>query len=106
MAFRLRPRNSDKHQVGNAILYGGSRKCYNIKPDDTVETELFYIDTDFGNHMRLTWNEVMEMFTVVGWQDYGSWREARAECMSQPNLIELDREQDSFIMGVPFNGIP
>lgn len=88
MAIRLRPRDPSNHQVGNAILYGGERRTYDIKPDEHVETELFYIETDFGNHMKLNWKEVMEMFTVAGWQDYGSWREARAKCIDQPNLVQ------------------
>lgn len=88
MALRLRPKDPSKHQVGNAILYGGEAKIYGHPMGEVNETEIFFIETDFGNHLTLTWGEVMEMFTVAGWQHYDDWKRARHNLQQQPNLIE------------------
>lgn len=91
MALRLRPKDPTAHKVGNAILYGGKHKFYQHPADKPSEAEAFYVETDFGNHMTLTWREVEEMFVVVGWQDYGEWKDNRRHLLEQPNLIEQDR---------------
>jgi hypothetical protein len=89
MALRLRPRDPSKYQVGNAILYGGEHKIYDSPKDEVHEAELFFVETDFGNHMKLTWGEVMEMYTVAGWQDYELWRASRDELRQQTPFNEI-----------------
>lgn len=89
MGLRLRPRDPSKFQVGNAILYGGDRKLEFDDKLSVIDNEVFYVETDFGNHMTLTWREVEEMFTIAGWQSYEDWKAARRALQSQPNLIQL-----------------
>lgn len=94
MALRLRPRDPSQHQVGNAILYGGDHRIYGFPVGEVSEAEVFFIETDFGNHMTLTWAEVEAMFTIAGWQDYAEWRKARRQLQEQPPLqkqSEADR---------------
>jgi len=86
MALRLRPKDSSKYGVGNAILYGGEHKIYGFPVKEVNEAEVFFIETDFGNHMTLTWGEVSEMFIVAGWQDYAEWRKIREDLLMQPPL--------------------
>lgn len=101
MGLRLRPRDPSKHQVGNAILYGGDHRIYGTLPGtiggiplgEVSEAEVFFVETDFGNHMTLTWREVEEMFTVAGWQDHDEWRAARAELQNQPRLRTKNEEE-------------
>ena len=76
--------NSDR-QHGNGILYGGTRKMYQ---NPFKEVEVFFVETDFGNHMTLTWPEVIEMFEVVAVRDYDQWKEDRRQLQNEPNLIE------------------
>lgn len=83
----LRAKATPDRQHGNGIMYGGGTKIYNTI-GDFVQKEVFYVETDFGNHMTLTWGELNEMFEVVGVRDYGNWRMDRSQLQSQPNLIE------------------
>lgn len=86
MGLRLRPLNTEMHQVGNAIIYGGMDTNYD--PSAPREGQIFFVESDFGNHMKLSWAEICERWTVVGWQDYREWRQARDELINQPNLIQ------------------
>ena len=88
MALRLRPRDPSKHIVGNAILYGGEFRQYKHPSDAPHSAEVFYVETDFGSHMTLTWGEVEEMFTVAGYQPYDEWLKARDELRQQLPLNE------------------
>lgn len=93
MGLRLRPRDPSKYQVGNAICYGGDHKIYGFPVGEVSEAEVFFVETDFGNHMTLTWGELENMFTVAGWQDYGEWRAARAQLQEQPPLRTQSEEE-------------
>lgn len=91
MALRLRPRDPANHKVGNAILYGGVHRHYQHPIDKPSEAEVFFVETDFGNHMTLTWREVEEMFVVSGWQDYEEWKANRRHLQSLPNLFDQEK---------------
>jgi len=93
-----------KHQVGNAILYGGDHRIYGTMPGsiggiplgEVSEAEVFFVETDFGNHMTLTWGELEQMFTIAGWQSYESWKAARNELRHQPNLYQKETHAELF----------
>jgi hypothetical protein len=63
MGIRLRPRNPSQYQIGNAIIYGGSTKFYHGFAEGEIDTqsEVFYVESDFGNHMTLSWSEIKTM---------------------------------------------
>lgn len=92
MALRLKAKTAKSgRQHGNGILYGGSLKTYHMfEPDKYQEIEVFYVETDFGNHMTLNWDEVMEMFEVVGWANYDEWRRDRDALREHPRLDQQD----------------
>jgi len=85
-------------RVGNAILYGGDDGMIDLasmigqvgEPKD-----IYYVETDFGNHMHLTWDEVQEMFYINGVQSYDRWKEERARLQQEPNLIEQREQRNS-----------
>ena len=52
--------------------------------------ELFYVETDFGNHMKLSWSELTNMFEVVGVRDYDQWKADRDQLRNQPSYIDKD----------------
>lgn len=81
-------------RIGNGILYGGAEATPNEwEPLRSEGPQTYFVETDFGNHMRLTWAEVNEMFTIAGIMDYTYWRKERAELQSQSNLIQKMKEQ-------------
>lgn len=59
----------DGRKVGNAILY-------RIETDARLG-KLYSVETDFGNHMRLTKRELAEMFSLGLRTDYIRWRNDR-----------------------------
>jgi hypothetical protein len=84
---------------------GGSdpEEIYDSPKDEVHEAELFFVETDFGNHMKLTWGEVMEMYTVAGWQDYELWRARRDELRQQTPFNEIGFEHyDPTFLGNTF----
>lgn len=92
-------------QHGNGIMYGGESKSYDIAAmlgGDKIH-ELFYVETDFGNHMKLSWNELNEMFYVVGVRDYQQWRTDRNYLLSQPSYLDQDKEHIDGINEAMFN---
>ena len=99
MGIRLRPRDPSQYQVGNAIIYGGGTKFYHGFAEGEVSTqaEVFYVESDFGNHMTMLWPEIEAMWIVVGWQDYEEWRSNRDELRGKPNLIERQTEEANSI---------
>lgn len=65
----------DGSRVGNAIIYGGeTRWCEHTHEN----VHVFLLETDFGNHMVLTWREIEELYTIGRYCDYQQWREERA----------------------------
>lgn len=87
-------------QHGNGIMYGGCKKenpafMHQIMQETAdysgIEShyEVFYVETDFGNHMSLSWSELNSMFEVVGVRNYFQWLADRKYLQSQPNLVEL-----------------
>lgn len=102
----LKAKVDANRQHGNGIMYGGRRKenpayMHNLflpsSDREEVEShyELFYVETDFGNHMALMWSELTAMFEIVGVRDYGQWQADRSYLQSQPNLLikDLDNGQ-------------
>jgi hypothetical protein len=69
----------DGSRFGNAILYGGGPSCYAV--GETVN--LFFVETDFGHKMRMTWNEVNEMFNISRVCSYDEWANDRANLQIQ-----------------------
>ena len=86
----LKAKTAGGHQHGNGIMYGGTRKQYSSPPETEAyaEHEVFYVETDFGNHMALLWTELTDMFDVIGVRDYEKWKADRLYLQSQPNLID------------------
>ncbi len=64
----------DGSRVGNAIIYGGDVRYFEAKPGPL---HIFLVETDFGNKMRLTWNEINELFTISHVEDYQLWKQER-----------------------------
>jgi hypothetical protein len=52
----------DGHRCGNGYVIHEEYKCYGT---DTFH--LFHVMTDFGNVMKLTTNEVNELFEISSW---------------------------------------
>lgn len=91
----LRAKTSDGRQHGNGIMYGGTRKQYFgfSETEPHTDHEVFYVETDFGNHMTLSWTELTDMFDVVGVRDYQKWKADRAYLQSQPNRIDEEEHR-------------
>ena len=96
MGILLIPRNPSEHQVGNVIIYGGATKFYHnfdkdkVVPKIVPPTQVYFVETDFGNHMTMLWSEIETLWITAGWRDYTEWRSKRDELRSQPNLIEKE----------------
>lgn len=80
-------RNGSK--TGNAILYGGQDR------DDPQDPPLFYVETDYGNHMKLTWSEIMSMFAVGRPCSYDDWRADRRELGTKLSYLVPDNKDKS-----------
>lgn len=80
-------------RIGNGILYGGAEATPNERePLRSEGPQTYFVETDFGNHMRLSWAEVNEIFTVAGVMDYTYWRQERNYLRDQSNLIQAFEE--------------
>lgn len=88
MAFVLRTK--DSKATGNGIVYGGTTAMLNDEKDT------FFVETDFGNHMKLSWAEILEMYEIVRWTSYERWKADRADLQQSPNLFEQMREKSGF----------
>lgn len=76
-------------RIGNGILYGGAEATPNERePLRSEGPQTYFVETDFGNHMRLTWNEVNELFTIEGVMDYSFWKQEREFLRQQPNIMQ------------------
>lgn len=62
---------NDPTKVGNGILYAKETSSY--QPHVTLNL----VETDFGNRMRLTDDELDELYTVGPERDYAQWRADR-----------------------------
>lgn len=56
----------DPARNGNAILYG-------TEPSKFTGEQLMLVETDFGNKMRLTNNELNELFIMGRPRNYQEW---------------------------------
>jgi hypothetical protein len=84
-------KTKDGSKTGNAIIYGGEdpmdslaslqARTFNGVCDEPKP--LFFVETDFGNHMKLSWTEIEEMFTIGQTMDYSFWHAKRAELHEQ-----------------------
>lgn len=92
----------DGSQVGNAIIYGGDDGFNDNAIQMMISTTnfepkpIFYVETDFGNHMKLTWREIEERFTIGKVMDYNQWKSERDGLRSSPNLIEERTKQHDY----------
>jgi hypothetical protein len=88
LVLRAKPNETSKH--GNAIMYGGETKQYDLPTmlNNHEPYELFYVETDFGNHMKLSWSELTSMFEVVRVMDYERWKMERSDLRNQPNYMQ------------------
>ena len=109
----LKAKVSQSGNHGNGILYGGGckenpgfmRAVMDPEQDSSgVDShyEIFFVETDFGNHMKLTWGELTAMYDVVGVRDYGQWKADRLYLQSQPDLLQPD--PDALAMERMMNG--
>lgn len=82
----------DGTKTGNAIIYDG---------DDGISWErmigefsepkpLFYVETDFGNRMKLTWREIEDWFTIGRIQDYKKWKQDQADRREQNEIEDIN----------------
>lgn len=78
----------DGSRVGNAIIYGGETRDYPAA-DGRFEVNVFFVETDFGNHMVLTWKEIEELFTVGHCCDYQEWRKGRAHLIAEDRTLVM-----------------
>lgn len=65
-------RSKDTSHTGNGIIYDGGIS-------ETTGNEVFYVETDFGNHIKLTWQDIEYMYAIIRWTDYDRWRADRDE---------------------------
>lgn len=79
----------DGSRIGNAILYGGGTRVY--VNADIPAVVLYFVETDFGNHMRLTWKEILDQFEIGPAQDYRRWKENRRHI--QNDMMHIDPNQ-------------
>lgn len=70
----------DGRKSGNAIIYGGE--------DHPELGQLFYTETDFGHHQKMTWAEIEEFWTVGRLCDYKTWRGDREFLHTKPMLTD------------------
>lgn len=73
-------KTKDGRKTGNAIIFGGG---YSKHTGDPV----FYIQTDFGNHMTLHWAEIEDMFTIGHVMDYSEWQVSRSRCADDTRIF-------------------
>jgi len=90
----LRLASKDGNKVGNAILYGGDDGMLTLgsmvgQVDEPKDR--YYVETDFGNHMTLTWGEINELYDIKGVQSYDHWKSERQRLREEPNLIEQNQ---------------
>ena len=74
----------DGSKVGNAILYGAELSRY------VKGTVLNLVETDFGNRMKLSNNELHELYTVGPERDYEQWKTDRRKAQSKIIADDLD----------------
>lgn len=88
LRLAAKPVTDGQRQHGNGIMYGGGTSPM-LSFDDYQQRELFYVETDFGNKMKLTWTELTTMFDIVSVVDYKVWRAERAELIQQDDMDSL-----------------
>lgn len=95
LVLRAKPNETSKH--GNAIMYEGESKRYDFPAilNEGEVYELFYVETDFGNHMKLSWSELTSMFEVVGVRNYDQWKADRNELRAQLSYIDKDMHRQA-----------
>lgn len=98
LLLAAKPVDDNQRQHGNGIMYGGGRKenpafmaeimsgslTGGFTPDS--HNEVFFVETDFGNRMTLSWSELTRMYDVVGVRDYRVWRAERQHLIDQPPM--------------------
>ena len=63
----------DGRKRSNAIIKDGE----DYSPVDGVDGSIYIVETDFGNILRLTWEEIEQSYTIGPVRDYRNWRESR-----------------------------
>ena len=77
LRLAAKPVSQGQRQHGNGILYGGDWVKYDF--EGPVEPRpIFLVETDYGNRMRLSWTEVLELFDVIEVVKYEDWAKQRA----------------------------
>ncbi len=65
----------------NAILYGG--EDFSPHHDGPV----YFIETDFGNHIRLSFEEMWSRYTIGPVRNYDEWRQDRQSAIDNQNRM-------------------
>ncbi len=87
LRLAAKPVPQGQRQYGNGILYGGDWIKYDF--EGPVEPRpIFLVETDYGNRMRLPWNEVMELFDVIQVVTYDHWAGERARLIESNSIEE------------------
>lgn len=87
LRLAAKPVPQGQRQHGNGILYGGDYVQYNFE-GPTEPRPIFLVETDYGNRMRLSWNEVLELFDVIEVITYDHWAGERARLIGSNALDE------------------
>lgn len=93
----------DGSKVGNAILYGGGTAMY-TQPEPK-EQVLFFVETDFGNHMQLSWAEIEELWTVGQAANYSRWRSDRDQLINEKMHVDGNAYLPGTLVGVQAHDI-
>lgn len=88
LRLAAKPRKDNQRQHGNGIMYGGGASPMTFD-NDYEPRNLFYVETDFGNRMKLTWNELNELYEIIEVVDYKAWRQERSDLIASNQLEEL-----------------
>jgi len=76
----------DGRKIGNAIIYGGG-------PSEYCDDYLYFIETDFGNRLKLNLKEVEDWFHWGHIHDIDEWRNNRIKLQEQEDEVVSERER-------------
>ncbi len=97
----------DGTKTGNAIIYGGDDFVNVYSPKVILDLEpgtpmkpIFFVETDFGNRMKLTWSEIEELFTVGRVCPYDQWKADRNSLREQNAIHDTPLDYGNISDGV------
>lgn len=95
------------------ILYTkNGRKCSNAILYDGEESPLekvgyvYLVESDFGNQMRLTWNEIIMRYHIGPVRDYHDWKQSRRNVLGYTELDPPIRYESNWGSSLAQAGLP